>query len=144
MPEIEFVTVANHAEVLNGLLYLQGAGWTDMQLPIQPNGLPGVVHFGIAVSILIGWNETNQRFPLTIKVLHEDGDELINIAAQAEAGRPAGARPGTDLRSALAINAQVQFPRPGGYELRAELVGNVRSVAFRVMPPPATTGRTPG
>ncbi len=143
MPEIEFVTVANHAEVLNGLLYLQGAGWTDLRLPLGPDGLPGIVHFGIAVSILIGWNETNQRYPLTLKVLHEDGFELINVAAQAEAGRPAGARPGAELRSALAINAQVQFPRPGGYELRAELDDKVRSVAFRVLPPPTAPGRNP-
>ena len=41
MPEIEYVTVANHAEAINDMLYLQGAGWTDIQQPMGPKGQPG-------------------------------------------------------------------------------------------------------
>lgn len=135
MPELEFAVIANHAEAINGLLYLSGAGWTDVQQPIGPNGQPGIVHFGMAVSILVGWNETNRRFPLKLVVVHEDGKELAAVQAQVEAGRPLGLPAGSDIRSVLAVNAEAQFPQPGTYEFRAELDGKVRSTSFRVKPP---------
>ena len=132
MPSIEYVVVADHAEAVNGKLYLHGAGWTDVQQANGQDGRPGVVHVGMAVSILVGWNETNRRFPLELTVAHEDGDELVRINAQVEAGRPPGITPGSDLRSVLAINAEVQFPRPGAYRLRGQLADDERSVTFRV------------
>jgi len=132
MPKIEYVTVADHAEAINGKLYLFGAGWTDVTPPPGPQGQPGVVHIGIAVSILVGWNETNRRFPLELTVVHEDGDELAKINAQIEAGRPAGLTPGADLRNLLALGANLTFPKLGSYEVRAHLGEEVRSVTFRV------------
>jgi hypothetical protein len=133
VPRIEYVTLANHAEALNGLLYLQGAGWTDMRPAQDDQGNLAIVHFGIGLSVLVGWNETNQRFPLLLELTHEDGGEsLIRAEGQVEQGRPPGTTPGQDLRSVLAVNADVQFPRVGGYELRATMGEQVRSVSFRV------------
>ena len=145
MPQIEYVTVANHAEAINGMLYLQGAGWTDIQQPPGPQGQPGIVHLGIGVSILVGWNETNRRYPLKLSVVHEDGSVLLNVDGQVEAGRPPGMPAGSDLRSVLAVSAEVQFPKAGGYELRAELDDKVRSAAFRVhqLQSPPTAGIGP-
>jgi hypothetical protein len=140
MPEIEYVVNADHAEAINGKLYLQGAGWTDIVQPTGPGGQPGIVHVGLAVSILIGWNETNRRFPLTVTIQHEDGDELTKVQAQIEAGRPPGIPPGSDFRSVLAIGAEIQFPKTGSYRLRAELDGKERTVVFRVHRPGAGQG----
>jgi hypothetical protein len=137
VPEIEYVTVADHAEAINGKLYLHGAGWSDIMQPLGPGGQPAVVHMGIAVSILVGWNETNRRFPLTITIIHEDGDEIAKIGAQIEAGRPPGSTPGTDFRNLLAVGANLTFPKPGRYDVRAELEDEQRSVTFRVNPAPA-------
>ncbi len=146
MPQIEFVTVANHAEAINGLLYLQGAGLTDITQQNGPDGQPGILHVGIAVSIVIGWNEANRRYPLRLSVVHEDGSALLNVEGQVEAGRPPGLPAGSDLRSVLAVSAEIQFPRSGGYVLKAELDGGIRSVAFRVHqsapPPPPDRGPT--
>ena len=132
MPQIEFVMNADHAEAINGKLYLQGAGWTDLQQPVAANGQPAIVHIGIAVSILIGWNETNRKFPLAVTLTHEDGDELTRVQAQIEAGLPPGIPNGADFRSVLAIGAEIQFPRTGTYQLRADLDGQNRDVVFRV------------
>ncbi len=132
MPEIEYVAVADHAEAINGKLYLHGAGWTDVQQPMGRDGQPGIVHMGMAVSILVGWNETNRKFPLTLNLAHEDGEELARVSAQIEAGRPPGIAPGSDLRSVLAIGGEMQFPKQGTYRLRAELEGQTREVVFRV------------
>jgi hypothetical protein len=133
LPLIEYVTVADHAEAINGKLYLQGAGWTDITALTGPNGETRYVHLGLAVSVLVGWNETNQRFPLRLTISDEDGAELIRVNAQIEAGRPAGAQHGSDFRKVLAFGAEVQFPRPGGYQLRAVLgEDQERAVSFRV------------
>ncbi|HWE89036.1 MAG TPA: hypothetical protein VG317_06180, partial [Pseudonocardiaceae bacterium] len=78
------------------------------------------------------WTETNRRFPLTLTVNREDGQELIGLGAQVEAGRPPGTPEGADIRNVLAVNAEAQFPESGGYELRAKLGDKIRSVAFRV------------
>lgn len=142
MPVIEYVTLANHAEALNGLLYLQGAGWTDIRPPVGPDGTLGIVHFGIGLSVLIGWNDTNQRFPMTLSITHEDGGEpMLSADAQIEQGRPPGLAPGQDLRSVLAVNVDAQFPRSGGYEVRATLGDQSVSAAFRVVSPvPPSSG----
>ncbi len=132
MPEIEYLTLAHHAEAINGLLYLQGAGLTDLYQPRDAAGGQGMLHVGIAVSILMGWNEANQRFGLVLSIRHEDGSVLVSIDGQVESGRPPGLPPGSDLRSVLAVSAEVQFPQPGGYQLRAGLDDRVRSVSFRV------------
>lgn len=139
MPRIEYVAVANHAEAINGLLYMQGAGWSAIRVAPQPNGQMGVAHFGIGISILVGWNETNQRFPFEVQVVHEDGGEpLVRAQGQIEQGRPPGLTHGSDLRSMLAINVDTVFPRVGGYEVRATIAGQVNSVSFRVVAPPVS------
>jgi Family of unknown function (DUF6941) len=143
VPEIEYVTVADHAEAINGKLYLHGAGWSDLTQSRGPDGQPGVDHFGIAVSIIVGWNETNRRFPLTVTIVHEDGDEFAKLGAQIEAGRPPGVTRGTDFRSFLAVNANLIFPKTGRYDVRAELEGQTRQAAFRVLAQPSF-GLMPG
>src|SRR5436309_7068822 len=132
MPQIEYVTVANHAEAINGLLYLQGAGWQSLNHPVAANGQHGVFHLGIGLSILIGWNETNRRYPLNIYLRSEDNQEVFKVPAITEAGRPPGAVPGTDFRSVMAMNADIQFPQPGGYVLGAEVDGQTAETGFRV------------
>ena len=145
MPEIEYVTLANHVEALNGLLYMLGAGWTDIRPPVDPEGRLGPVHFGIGVSVLVGWNETNQRFPVEPTITHEDGGEpLVRVEGQIEQGRPPGLAPGSDLRSVIGLDADVQFPRGGGYVVKVALPDQSKSVAFRVVLPerPRATGPT--
>lgn len=145
MPRIEYVSLANHAEAHDGLLYLQGAGWTDLRPPVNPDGNLGIAHFGIGLSVLVGWNETNTRFPLILQVMHEDGgDPFIQAEAQIEQGRPAGLSPGQDLRSVLAINVDAAFPRAGGYEVRATIADQPpTSVSFRVVVPARPIGSGP-
>ena len=146
MPTIEYVTLANHVEAINGLLYMLGAGWTDIRPPVDAEGRLGSVHFGIGVSVLVGWNETNQRYPVELTITHEDGgDPLIRVEGQIEQGRPPGLAPGSDLRSVIGLDADVQFPKPGGYVVRVTMLDQVRSVSFRVVVPqrpPAGSGPT--
>jgi len=134
MAEIEFVIVANHAEAHNGLLYLSGAGWNEAALGFSPEGPSTALHFGIGVSVLVPWTETNRKHHLQVRMEHEDGGEpLFRADGDLEVGRPPSVHHGADQRAVLAIDGIAQFPRAGGYRLVAQVSeGKMRTVSFRV------------
>ena len=133
MPEIEVLMVANHVEAINGLLYLSGGGWTDLRRPAAPQGGPVPVnHMGIAIAILVGWNDTNQRHRLDVRLENADGRDLVTLQADVEVGRPPGLPVGSDLRTVMGINVEFQFPSAGIYRIVAAVAGNRRSISFRV------------
>lgn len=132
MPTVEVLVVANHAEARDGLLFLSGACWTDLWRGVPQGTPPPLNHFGIGVAILVPWEETNRRHHLTLKLETEDGKDLTRMEGDFEVGRPAGIPAGSDQRAVLAINADIQFPKPGGYRVIAETGQERRSVSFRV------------
>jgi uncharacterized protein DUF6941 len=134
MAEIEYVLLADHAEAVNGKLYVSGAGWTDYNRAPTPAGAPAPpTHFGIGVSTLIPWTETNRRHHMVLRIESEDGDPVLGtVETDLEMGRPPGLPPGSDQRAVLALNADIQFPTAGGYRIVAELGEQVKTVSFRI------------
>lgn len=144
MPEIEYLILANHAEAVNGLIYVSGGGWTEHWRQAPPDGPPAPSNFGIAVSILVPWTETNRPHHLVVKIESEDGGEpILRVDGDLETGRPPGVPRGSDQRSALALNANISFPRSGGYRLMAEVGGSAKSVPFRVHDQPGIGNAQP-
>ena len=143
MPRIENLMVANHAEAIGGLLYVSG-GWTEHWRGTgNPDGTFPPSHLGIALTILTGWTETNRRYPVRIAVEPEDGgDEVIHVEGEMESGRPPRVPEGIDLRSAIAVNAEVGLPHAGGYRVVAQVAEDSRTVSFRVhdQVPPTVSG----
>ncbi len=134
MAQIELLTLANHAEVQNGLLYLSGAGWDRVTRAYKEGKKPRPQHFAIALSVLVPWSETNQRHEVVIRVEDEDGHhKLMEAKANIEVGRPPGKVPGSDSRSPLVVTGILQFPKAGGYRVRATLGDEQRDYAFRVI-----------
>ena len=134
MAQIELLTLANHAEVQNGLLYMSGAGWDRVTRAYKEGEKPRPQHFSIALSVLVPWLEHNQRHEVVIRVEDEDGHHrLMEAKANIEVGRPPGKVPGTDSRSPLVVTGLLQFPKPGGYRVRATLGEVQRDYAFRVV-----------
>ena len=132
MPEIEFLVVANHAEARAGLLYLSGACWTDLWRGLSPGAPPPINHFGIGVAVLIPWPETNRKHHLTLRIENADGKDLVRVEGDVEVGRPVGIPEGSEQRAVIALNADLQFPSPGVYQVVAGLGDQVRHVSFRV------------
>ena len=119
--EIEFLALANHAEAVNGLLYLMGVGWNEVSVN-APEGQPIVHHFGVGVSILVGWNDTNRPIPVEIRIEGEDGGpELAKVDGEVNVGRGPTIKPGSDQRAVLALNVNAQFPARGGYRVVCRL-----------------------
>jgi hypothetical protein len=133
MPQIETLMLANRAEAHDGLLYVMGGAWSDARQMVFPGDPPPPLQFGIALTILVGWTETNRRHHVLLFMEPEDGGErLVQIEADLEVGRPPGAVEGSDQRSVMALNGIASFPGPGGYRLVAQLGEEIRTVSFRV------------
>lgn len=133
MASIEFLILANHAEAQNGLLYISGAGWTELYRgQLGANGEPPINHFGIATSVSVPWEETNRIHRLIIRIERDDETELGRVEADFELGRPPGLPEGAEQRAALGIGADIAFPELGGHRVVARVGDHERSVSFRV------------
>lgn len=145
MAQVETLMLANHAETLNGLLYVHGGGWSHhwrgLPVPGQP---PTTSQFAIAATFLMEPSEAASRQPFTIRITAEDGHEVMHADGMLE-GRPSGEITETAIRSAVALNANLPFPGEGTYTLTAEIAGSGGSaVVFQVHdgPPSAAAGGT--
>lgn len=135
MTEIEFLILANHAEVRDGLLNLLGGGWTDHWRRFSPESPPPNSHFGIGVGVIVDWSDTNRPHHLTLRIETADGKEVAKIEGDLEVGRPAGLQPGSSQRAALAFNIDTRWPSAGTYRVAARLNDkpeSEREVIFRV------------
>ncbi|MFN2590669.1 MAG: hypothetical protein ABR518_07850 [Actinomycetota bacterium] len=138
MAEVETVLLANHAEAVNGLLYLAGGGWTHhwrgVPQPGQPMP-PSTVAF--ASTITAPATEPPAAIPFTVRITGADGAEVMRAEGTLSLG--AGDSVSTK-RAAFAGNFGIAFPADGRYELTVEIPGSRRSVEFWVhdqpMPPP--------
>ena len=118
MPAVEYVTLANHAEAINGLLYLQGAGWNVLNRQVAPGEQPPAVHFGIGASLLVSWAETNRRHDFAVWIEPEDGGSAVfSLNGGFEVGRAPGVRSGADQRTVLAMQVTLGNAVAGGYRL---------------------------
>jgi hypothetical protein len=123
MPEVEMLMLANHAEVLNGLLYVQGAGWTHhWRAALAPGQSPPPSQIAIAATFILDPTETAPSQPFTIRVRDEEGEEILRADGNFEVG---GDRPRVPEHRRLAFGANVGivFPHEGRYTVAAEAMG---------------------
>src|SRR5260221_4161821 len=123
------LVLCDFAEVINGKLYLQGAGWTRL-LANQP--------FAIAVALFwrIPWGNANQKQEITIRLVTEDGDPFLDpegnpvrADGQIEVGRPPGLKEGASLDAPLAVRLGAMTFPPGGYRFELEVNGQLEAFA---------------
>lgn len=135
MAEIALLTLANHAEVQNGLLYLSGAEWDTVTRTYPHGGQAKPQHLAIALSVVVPWIEANTPLAVSVRMEDEDGQtELLEARLDLEVGRPPGKPHGSDSRSVVAFTGDVQFPKAGGYRVMARIGdGNATTYSFRVV-----------
>jgi hypothetical protein len=118
--------LADHAEAVNGKLYINGGGWSMT----GPNPSP----FAIAVSVKVPWEMANRRHQLRLELVDSEGRPVefptpdgstqpLVLEPELEVGRPAGLVPGTPLDAALAINFSPLPLDSGRYEWRLMVNG---------------------
>ncbi len=130
---LDFLLVANHVEVINGLIYVSGGGWTEHRRPVTPQG-PALSHLGIGVSVLVPWTATNQPHTLKIVIEDEDAAPLLNIDGQINVGRPSTLPAGSEQSVLLGFPLNILFPHAGTYRAVASVDegGETKHWTFRV------------
>ena len=116
--EIEWLILADSAQVTSNKLYLLGGGWDRLTIA-RP--FPVTHQMAVAAAFRVSWSETNQQHNFEIEVTNGDGVEVTKLAGQFEVGRPSGISPGQDQRTQVAVNMGVPLQQAGTYEVIARL-----------------------
>jgi hypothetical protein len=140
---VEFILLADRAESLGGKLYVMGGGFDRVGLA----QIPGQASFDVAVSIQVGYNETNLPHPFELKCEDSDGNSVFaSMQGAIEVGRPPGMAAGSEQRALLVLRGPFSFAAPGDYAWVALVDGEERNrTGFRIeqaqflttVPPPA-------
>ncbi|MBI4287625.1 MAG: hypothetical protein HY671_04240 [Chloroflexi bacterium] len=137
--EVEWLILADAAEVVGNKLYLLGGGWDRLTVN---TGFPVDQRCAIALSVRVPWNETNQKHVFEVEVTSEDPQteqpkSLLKVGGQFEVGRPPGIPQGQEQRIQLAINMSLRLESPGTKIIVARVEGQeMRRVHFNVAPGP--------
>ena len=140
--EVEWLILADSAQVVGNKLYLLGGGWDMLAVSA---GFPVEQRCAIAVSVKIPWNETNQRHTFEMEVSEETpGTEapksIVKVGSQFEVGRPPGIPLGSDQRIQLAIDMTLKIEHPGTKVVVARIEGQeMRRIHFNVVSRPTLT-----
>ncbi len=115
--KLEFLVVADAAQVADGKLFMLGGGWMFHRAA----SYPAPAQFGVAVSILVPWNEAGIRYPSTLTIADEAGVPIIpTLNGHFEVGKSEQVPEGTMQRALVAVNfVAIQIPRPGRYVIAA-------------------------
>ena len=83
--DVEWLIIADAAQVVGGKLYLLGGGYDRVTLPKQP---PAPHNMAVAVAFRVSWIETNVKHDFELEILDGDGHRIVRGNGQFEVGRP--------------------------------------------------------
>lgn len=118
--ELDFLMVADRAEAVGGKLYLLGGGWDRITL----TQYPGAANFDVAIGVVVGYTETNERHAFQVTLENDDNQVVLGpIEGQFELGRPPGLKPAQPQRFIVAVRGPFPLPEPGCYHWVVTLDG---------------------
>lgn len=132
--------LADHAEAINGKLYIMGGGWSISGPSPSPSAL--------AIKIEVPWNDANRRHELKVELLDGDyrpvlvptpaGNCALVVTGSFEVGRPPGIIIGSPLDVPFAFNiGPIALEPEGRYFWRLSIDGKTDDnwqVAFSTRP----------
>jgi Family of unknown function (DUF6941) len=133
--EIEWLILADAAQVVGGKLYLMGGGWDNLTVNAP---FPIDQRFAIALGIKVAWSNTNQRHTFEVEIISEDKETeepktLMKAGGQFEMGRPPGIMPGQDQRFQIALDGALKIENPGPKTIIVRIEGQeMRRLSFYV------------
>jgi hypothetical protein len=134
---VEWLMIADAAQLVGGKLYVLGGGW-DVLIVTSP--FPYRRRFALAASFKVPWMDTNTPHQVELKILDQDQTKvLFQISGALEVGRPLGIPAGQEQRAQMAVDVDLQFEGPGTYVAVASIGGDggdERHYPFNVVLPP--------
>jgi hypothetical protein len=143
--------LADHAQVAEGKLYISGGAWTNLNAA-------GSASIGIAILLIVPWDQTNQKINCELTLFTEDGQAVavtgplgpqpVAVGWEFEVGRPAGVKPGTAINVPLGLNTSLVLAS-GSYYFELSVQGkpmDEERLTFTVNQQQASVigGETPG
>jgi hypothetical protein len=126
---VDTALLCEAATVRDGLLYILGGGIQRIELPDYPAPMP----LTIALRVMLHRTEVETPHELQIRLLEEDGDEVVRVGMGFGVGDPAGLPVGEEAAIAVPWNfpGRPQLPHAGRYSMEI-LIDNVHqaSVSF--------------
>jgi len=138
--QLDWVMLADAAQIVNGKLYVLGGGWDTL---VVSGPFPVSRPCGLAVAFRLPATGSVQRKSARIQVVDQEGTSTIATAdVQFQVGRPLGPDDELPQRVQIAAALNLSFPKTGAYVVMVSVdsaeIGRTR---FRVVQPqPATTG----
>ena len=135
---VEWLILADAAEVVNNKLYLVGGGWDRLMVHAE---FPVAQHFGITLSVVVAPEETDKAHEFALDVLSPEGKLLATVEAEFEVGKAID-NPQRNQRWQFATAVDLSLGGPGAYPVVISL--NREEAArqvFEVVVAPASAGR---
>jgi len=124
--KIEFLVLADAAQVADGKLYIMGGGWGIF----RSGNYPAHAQLAVGLNMLIPYEEAGGKFPLSISIADDAGVLIVpEITGQIQAADSGQLPKGTIQKAPLAVNMNVSLPRPGRYTISA-VAGTSRIETF--------------
>ena len=115
---IEFVMLTDHAEVVNGKLYMMGGGYDRRII----NNLDAPATLSMVVSVLVPWNLSNQSHTVKLRIETEDGMAVgQEVQGSLMVGHGIEVISGQVFRVMAVVNCTLPLPKLGGYRVTASL-----------------------
>ena len=125
---IEFIMLADSAEVINGKLYMMGGGYDRRFI----DNIKAPMQLSMVVSVLVPWSLTNQPHTVKLRIETEDGAVVgPEVQGNLTIGRSSQAIAGQLFRVMTVVNFNLPLPRFGGYKAIATLAnGESKATTF--------------
>ena len=118
--EVDFMFLADRAEVLNGKLYVMGGAWDRY----RTNDINTPMDISIVIGVLVPWNLTNKPHQLQIKIEDDDGNPISPSAeCNINVGRPVTSTQGQIFRATAVLSSRLTLPKLGAYSVVASIKG---------------------
>jgi hypothetical protein len=133
--DVEWLILADSAQVVGGKLYLLGGGWDNLNVNAP---FPIDQKFAIALGIKVAWNETNKKHTFEVEIISEDKateapKTLMKAGGQFEIGRPPGILPGQEQRFQIALDGILKIESAGTKTIIVRVEGQeMRRTSFYV------------
>ncbi len=133
--DIEWLILADSAQVIGNKLYLLGGGWDHLTVNAP---FPIEQRCAVALSVKVAWNETNQKHSFEIEIISEDKSteepkSMMKAGGQFELGRPPGILPGQEQRFQIAIDMGLKIEGAGTKTIITRVEGQeMRRLSFYV------------